>query len=437
MKILILGNSLNVNSGFSQVAKALCIGLKKLGHTIYFVGMQTSYSPQFCDGIEMLPLNTFAFDELTQYGIILARIQPDVCINIFQSDGGAGPGLENFPLAFKKSIWYTVVEGNYLSGLMRNGFKKVIENGGRIVLPSLHGQVQCKIDGINVDVIPYGYDPKIFGPKNGNFSHLSYDFVKDEAINLLIWNKDDKKWEQHGIKLGELGGYRGLNRKFIFGTVKQNVGIRHRMERLIKAYNYFISESKQINDNTILHIHSLPFAMNGINLLDVIKRIGFGLEENIVFSYGDYRSSGWSEGALNVLYNTFDCYCSASSGEGLGLPTLEAIACGIPVIGPRSSAFVELVEEKVECQSITAGLDTVIRTIGPRGLLCDGMFQMLEDGSERFLVHEKDLASKMRDIYKNKDLREKCSGNCLSFVKRFTWDKQIEKFDRILKDMKG
>jgi len=424
MKILILGNSLNVNSGFSQVAKALCKGLKKLGHDIHFVGMQTSYSPQWCDGIEMLPLITPAFDELTQYGIILARIQPDVAINIFQSDGGAGSGLENFPLAFKKSIWYTVVEGNYLGNVSRNGFKRVIANGGKIVLPSLHGFSQCKIDGIDVDVIPYGYDPRVFYPIGNVGDGKCPEVVKDEDINLLIWNKEDKKWEQHGIKVGELSRYKGFNKKFIFGTVKQNVGVRHRMERLIKAFSIFINESRQIRDGVILHLHTLPFAMNGINLLDVIKRIGGDIEENIVFSYGDYRSSGWSDSALNVLYNTFDCYCSASSGEGLGLPTLEAMACGVPVVGPGCSSFIELVGGDGDFGK-------------PRGLLCNGFYQRIEDGSERFLVDEIDMATEMKTMYKNSEFRKEWSKNCISFTKNFTWDEQIEKFDKYLRAYTG
>lgn len=423
MKILIMSNSLNLNSGFSRVAKSLYLGLKKLGHKMYFIGMQTSYTPQIYDEIEMLPLISSAFDDLTQYGIILSRIQPDVCINIFQSDGGAGPGLENFLLTFKKSIWYTVVEGNYLGSISRSGFKRVIGNGGKIVLPSNHGQDQCKIDGIDVDVIPYGYDPKIFYKKANKE-------VEDENINLLIWNKEQKQWEPHGIKINELIGYRGFDKKFVFGTVKQNVGVRHRMERLIKAYSFFISESRQIKDNTILHLHTLPaVSYNGMDLMDVIRRIEIegncsGISENVIFSFGDYRSSGWSDASLNELYNTFDCYCSASSGEGFGIPTLESMACGIPVVGPSSSAFLELVENNGDLGR-------------NRGLLCGGMFQRIDDGSERFLVDEKSLANIMKMMYKNSELRERCGRNCISFVRNFIWDKQIEKWDKYLKEYVG
>ena len=422
MKILIMSNSLNLNSGFSRVAKALILGLRALGHEMYFVGMQTSYTPQTYDGIEMLPLVSSSFDELTQYQIILARIQPDVAIGIFQSDGGTGPGLENFLLSFKKSIWYTVIEGNYLGSACRSGLKKVIANGGKIVLPSSHGASQCKIDGIDTDIIPYGYDPKIIYKKANRETG-------DEKISLLIWSKEHKQWEGHGIKINELSRYKGLDKKFIFGTVKQNVGVRHRMERLIKAFSIFISESRQIKDGVILHLHTLPASYDGMDLMDVIRRIEIegncpGIAENVIFSYGDYRSSGWSDTALNELYNTFDCYCSASSGEGFGIPTLEAMACGVPVIGPRASAFVELI-------------GPVFSPGTNRGLLCEGDYQRIEDGSERFLVDVKNLAYEMKNIYTNKEKREGYSKNCLSFVKGFTWEKQIEKWDKYLKDFAG
>jgi glycosyltransferase involved in cell wall biosynthesis len=62
------------------------------------------------------------------------------------------------------------------------------------------------------------------------------------------------------------------------------------------------------------------------------------------------------------------------------------------------------------------------------------MFQRIEDGSERFLVDEKSLAHIMKMIYKNSELRERCSRNCISFARNFTWDKQIEKWDKYLRE---
>lgn len=47
---------------------------------------------------------------------------------------------------------------------------------------------------------------------------------------------------------------------------------------------------------------------------------------------------------LVKLYNIASVYISASSNEGFGLPQLEAMACGCPVVSPHNSAMIEVVE---------------------------------------------------------------------------------------------
>jgi len=61
------------------------------------------------------------------------------------------------------------------------------------------------------------------------------------------------------------------------------------------------------------------------------------------------------------LYNTVDCNISASSGEGFCIPILQGMACELPMIGPRFSSFVELVEKEVKGENG--------ETIGSRGIL--------------------------------------------------------------------
>ena len=47
---------------------------------------------------------------------------------------------------------------------------------------------------------------------------------------------------------------------------------------------------------------------------------------------------------LIALYGDAACFISTSLNEGLGLPQLEAMACGCPVICPHNSAMIEVVE---------------------------------------------------------------------------------------------
>lgn len=60
---------------------------------------------------------------------------------------------------------------------------------------------------------------------------------------------------------------------------------------------------------------------------------------NIV-KFADYVSND----LLVELYNAAVCYISTALNEGLGLPQLEAMSCGCPVISPHNSAMIEVVE---------------------------------------------------------------------------------------------
>jgi glycosyltransferase involved in cell wall biosynthesis len=48
---------------------------------------------------------------------------------------------------------------------------------------------------------------------------------------------------------------------------------------------------------------------------------------------------------LRNLYVASDVYLSASKAEGLGIPILEAMACGLPVVGCDTGAITELLDE--------------------------------------------------------------------------------------------
>lgn len=468
MMIHIVSNSLKMNSGFSNVARHLAIGLRNLDHEITFTGMQTSYIQDWAYGIENLPFTTHYIDELTRYMLNLQKTKPDIVICIFQSDTG---DLVQFPLAFKNTFWYSVVEGDVLPFTSSNGYRQVIANGGKIVLPSKHGQKQAKESGIDVHRISYGFDDKIFKPlnistknngeknkkiRNDDIKYCLYhtefgklvsnpiqlckqgcyncnlerkeqtkcQYFQEESIVLLSYNKNEKKWIEKRIKISDLP--LETVGKFVFGHVKQNLGTRHRMERLLKAYSIFIGQSRQIRDRTILHLHCMPIAANGANLINIIEKLG--IDNNVIFSYGDFRASSWSDSAMNILYNTFDCDISASSGEGFGIPTLESMACGIPQIGPRSSSFPELVEESITVDN---------QKIGPRGILAKiaAWHLVIQDGSYRSLVDEEDLAKCMKLMYNGED-REIYIKNCLEFVKGLTWDNTIKQWDQLIKTVK-
>jgi glycosyltransferase involved in cell wall biosynthesis len=64
------------------------------------------------------------------------------------------------------------------------------------------------------------------------------------------------------------------------------------------------------------------------------------------YPYSDIIIPGFiSEQELLYFYNLAQCYISSSLNEGFGLPQIEAMYCGCPVISPHNSAMIEVVYE--------------------------------------------------------------------------------------------
>lgn len=452
MKIHILSNSPRLNSGFSVVAKNLAAGLKKLGHNITYTGMQTADRSEFGYGIEVLPISVGFIDDATQYIITLDRIKPNVVLNIFQADYE----YNDFPKMFKKCLWYVPIEGRNIPQKMANDMLSVKMNGGDIIAQTKYGQgeMQLALAGIDVPFIYHGFDDKIFKPidlnkkdemtycyyntesgkansdpimlhKYGcydcqlnNKEQASCSHYKEEYIGVLKFING--KWTEENMPITNLPTV--TKGKHVFLFVGQNLGVRKRIERLLKAYHLFIKDSKQLRDRTVLHLHTMPISINGTNLIGIIQNLG--IQDSVIFSYGAYRSSGWTDQAMNVLYNTADVNVSASSSEGFGLATIESMACGIPNIGPACSSFVELIGDGEKDPNA-------------RGLLASiGEWQMIENGSERALVNENHLALMMKKLYTDEKLRERFSKNSIKFTNQYTWDKVCLQWDELLKKIK-
>ena len=97
------------------------------------------------------------------------------------------------------------------------------------------------------------------------------------------------------------------------------------------------------------------------------------------------------------------------------------MACGIPQVTPDCTSMTELVGNNPSEQ---------------RGLLAKiGDSDLISVEITRQLVDISDLSIKMKEIYTNKELRKKCSENCLEFVKPYTWNQLAVKWDKLIKEM--
>jgi len=114
--------------------------------------------------------------------------------------------------------------------------------------------------------------------------------------------------------------------------------------------------------------------------------------------YGDdpgvYRLGFVSEEDLVRIYNLATVYCQPSLYEGFGLPVLEAMACGCPVIASQTSSLSEIASEAA-------------------------LFFSPENHDQ--------LTSCLKDILKDRQLRARMIERGLQQSKKFSWEKTAQK----------
>jgi glycosyltransferase involved in cell wall biosynthesis len=99
----------------------------------------------------------------------------------------------------------------------------------------------------------------------------------------------------------------------------------------------------QMHDDVVLYLHTdQNGSLGGIKLLELIKSCGIQ-EHQYAFVDPYTLRTGVDQPTLATLYTAMDVLLATSYGEGFGVPTVEAQACGTPVIVSDFAASSELV----------------------------------------------------------------------------------------------
>jgi GT2 family glycosyltransferase len=193
-------------------------------------------------------------------------------------------------------------------------------------------------------------------------------------------------------------------------------GERKAPEILLRAFNKeFKARERAILVCKILNVDP------GIDVFDQVARLN--LDPNggrIHFSLNHVLPTY----QLGVLYRSADCFVLPTRGEGWGMPILEAMACGLPVIATDWSA---------QCDFMTAsnayplGLDRLIPAVAK----CP-YYQGFRWADPSFV----DLRRLMRHVYQNPG-EARAKGECASteVLARWTWDHAASKIIGRLDDI--
>ena len=154
---------------------------------------------------------------------------------------------------------------------------------------------------------------------------------------------------------------------------------RKNLPRLIKAYAALPAHLR--NSNQLLFAGKMPEG-DVVNLKHIAHASGMKANELIFAGYV-------SDVELAQLYSLCQVYVFPSWHEGFGLPALEAMACGAPVIGANRSSLPEVI-----------GLD-------------EALFDPFDDSA---------ISLKMAQVLENEDFRSMLRGHGLEQSRKFSWD---------------
>lgn len=144
---------------------------------------------------------------------------------------------------------------------------------------------------------------------------------------------------------------------FVVGYVSRNA--RRKMPSdIVVSWKMFLDEleEKHGHRKATLVMHTEPLDPEGPNLYHVVETMN--VVNNVCFSKSRI---GFED--MSLLYNSFDTIVNRSSNEGFGLPTLESMMCGKPIITIKTGGLTRQVEDLETGEQFGIGLDPEVRSL--------------------------------------------------------------------------
>lgn len=194
----------------------------------------------------------------------------------------------------------------------------------------------------NIDCDPMGEPDRAFfeASKAAPLAVSKFGVSVMRAAGLTPW------YVPHGINLGywtpgdqeEARDLLGLpDGNFIAGINAANLGKVPR-KAFYEQFAAFAEYARRFDKKALLLCHTNPDNPEGVDLRRLARFTG--IEDRVVF--GAHMNMRPAQ-MLN-WYRSIDVLLNATMGEGFGVPIVEALACGVPVIATRATAMAEKLE---------------------------------------------------------------------------------------------
>jgi glycosyltransferase involved in cell wall biosynthesis len=383
MRILWMSDSPDTPSGFGNVTRFVCAGLARLGHNVSILGWQTRQAFDWCGcRVHANGSDPMGSDALFVH---LTRHRPEVVIALadvwWLPYFGAPHVRRQMELTRTPWLLYFPVDGDTKDERLPESWCELLREVDVPIAMSRYGQRVAARCGIACEYIPHGVDLDIFTPPAD----------RDEAKARV--------------------GARG---KFLVLSDSRNQP-RKMIPRLLDIFARFAAG----RPDALLHLHTDPndqFTRSVYYSYDVRADVHhLGLESQVRFSPGFTvePGGGLPLHELAAYYQAADVHLLASSGEGFGLPTLQAAAAGAIPMASAYSASQELVEGHGEAIAIEDWSEN-------------------EFGIRRVLIDGDDAVAKLVRFYNDRGLLREQSARARAFALSYGWQQVVASWDSLL-----
>lgn len=310
-----ISDSPDTPSGFGNVTRAVCTRLASRGYRVSILGWQTREQGRF-DGCDVFPVGRDALGADALYSF-LVRHRPSVVVSLadvwwlpYMSSPHVRRQMELIDAAW---ALYFPIDGTRPDGSLPPSWVELLREVDYPIAMTRFGQQAACAAGIAADYIPHGVDTAVFSPPPNR--------------------------AEHKAELG-LGG------RFVVLSDSRNQP-RKMVHRLLEIFARVV----ETHPDAMLHLHTDPddeFSHSAIYSYDVRGDIEhLGLSGHVRFTPGFVmkRGAGLTPQELASYYRAADVHVLASSGEGFGLPTLQAAAAGVVPVAVAYSANPELLAD--------------------------------------------------------------------------------------------
>jgi len=202
---------------------------------------------------------------------------------------------------------------------------------------------------------------------------------------------------------------RALLDRFVVGFVGRNQP-RKQIPILVEAF----AEFARGKEDAFLYLHASCRDV-GWDLPALLDR--FALRGKAGFPRDLMPAQGVADEVLAQVYSLFSILALPSTSEGFGLPILEGMACGTPVVATNYSAMVELVDGRGELIRVRHWAN-----VGPFNV-------------DQAIADVDHLVELLHKLYDNPDLRAEYGRKGREFAETMTWDRCAGQWAKLLEEV--